>query len=297
MCRTYCNGFKQEPATQFRMQLNASWLSTTMNPMLKALDEIKRILLRRVTSGPAPGDDANFKNLRSILLSHDAVSASLPPFIRDAWELEDAWTAVDQEVTRGAGAWGRRRAFISDGMRASFRVAEALPRGASDDDIVTALEVLDSEAVQRGWQRAIQRRSKDSAAAITSARSLLESVCKHILDELGVAYSKDDSVGNLYVSCAKELAVHPSTTNEAALKQFFQSCVSTSHSLGVLRNTYGDAHGTAKTAPTPSGPQAALAVDLAGALSVFLTRTFEDHRPVSGNDADTGKEASVVRSG
>jgi hypothetical protein len=253
--------------------------------MLSALDEIKRVLFRRVTSKPALGDDDRFKELRSILLSHDAIGPSLPSFIRDARELEDAWTAVDREVARGTGAWGRRRAFIADGMRDSFRIAEALPAGASDDDIVTALGMLDSETVLRGWQRAIQRRNTDPAAAITSARSLLESVCKHILDELGVAYSKDDSVGDLYASCAKQLAVHPIATGESALKQFFQSCVATSHSLGALRNTYGDAHGSGKTVFDPSGPQAALAVDLAGALSVFLTRTLEARRQTPKGDA------------
>lgn len=246
--------------------------------MLRALEEIKQVLFRRLTSGAAPGDDDRYKVLRSTLLGHHEIVSSLPSFIRDARELQDAWRAVNREVEGGNGAWERRRVFISDGMRDSFRIAEALPAGASDDDIVTTLGMLNSGAVVRGWERAKERRDTDPAAAITSARSLLESVCKHILEELGVAYTKDTSAGELYVSCAKQLAVHPSSTSERALKQFFQSCVATSYSLDALRNTFGDAHGSGKTAPAPSGPQAALAVDLAGALSVFLTGTLEAHR-------------------
>jgi hypothetical protein len=48
------------------------------------------------------------------------------------------------------------------------------------------LSRLSPEAVQTVWQRALERRISDPEGAITAARSLLEAVCKHVLDDLGV---------------------------------------------------------------------------------------------------------------
>ena len=43
-----------------------------------------------------------------------------------------------------------------------------------------------TQFVAETWDKARARRQDDPEGAITAARSLLESVCKHILDELGI---------------------------------------------------------------------------------------------------------------
>lgn len=44
---------------------------------------------------------------------------------------------------------------------------------------------IDAEHVGIAWTKVIERRSSDPEGAVTMARTLLESVCKHILDEAG----------------------------------------------------------------------------------------------------------------
>ncbi len=45
---------------------------------------------------------------------------------------------------------------------------------------------LDGQFITETWRKALDRRHDDPDGAITAARSLLESVCKRILDELSV---------------------------------------------------------------------------------------------------------------
>jgi hypothetical protein len=44
---------------------------------------------------------------------------------------------------------------------------------------------IDIRSVSEMWHKALDRRTDDPDGAITAARTLLETVCKHILDELG----------------------------------------------------------------------------------------------------------------
>src|SRR5690606_19008930 len=60
------------------------------------------------------------------------------------------------------------------------------------------------------WEKALQRRATDSDGAITSARTLLESTFKHVLDEKGVSYSDNGDLRPLYELASKELNLHPS---------------------------------------------------------------------------------------
>ncbi len=45
-----------------------------------------------------------------------------------------------------------------------------------------------SEGVHKVWIKALERRHTDPEGAITSARTLLETVCKRVFDEIGMEY-------------------------------------------------------------------------------------------------------------
>ena len=56
----------------------------------------------------------------------------------------------------------------------------------------------------------LARRHTDPEGAITSARTLLETVCKRVLDETGTAYSDKDDLPALYKVVATKLNIAPS---------------------------------------------------------------------------------------
>jgi hypothetical protein len=146
----------------------------------------------------------------------------------------------------------------------------------ADDDISAILINFDTEQVHIAWQKALERRNQDPEAAITMARTLIESVCKHILDEAGISHSDKDDLPKLYHETAKQLNLAPEQHQEEVFKQILGGCKSVIQGLGTLRNQLSDAHGKGKKAIKPSPRHAALAVNLAGSMAAFLVATWEE---------------------
>jgi hypothetical protein len=138
-----------------------------------------------------------------------------------------------------------------------------------------APEKLDTQYISEAWDKARARRHEDPEGAITAARTLLESVCKHILDEGGVEYGDNADLPKLYGLTSKELNLAPSQHTEEAFKKILGGAHSIVDGLANLRNRTGDAHGQGKRPVKPLPRHAELAVNMAGSVASFLLATFE----------------------
>ena len=123
------------------------------------------------------------------------------------------------------------------------------------------------------WRKALERMTSDPEGAITLARSLLESVLKHILDARKVAYNDKADLPELYRLVAKELNLAPDQHTEDNFKRILGGITSVVNELGSLRNRLGDAHGKGKGGVRPAPRHAELAVNLAGSIALFLVET------------------------
>jgi hypothetical protein len=137
---------------------------------------------------------------------------------------------------------------------------------------------VDAPYVAAAWQKALERKETDPSGAITAARSLIETVCKHILDEQSVKYKDSDDLPKLYRTTAKSLNLSPSQHSEQLFRQILGGCQSVVEGLGAMRSRYGDAHGRGKSGVPPAPRHAELAVNLAGAMATFLLATWEATR-------------------
>jgi Abortive infection C-terminus len=133
---------------------------------------------------------------------------------------------------------------------------------------------LDTKYISEAWRKSLDRRHQDPEGAITAARTLLESVCKHILEECGVEYG-DCDLPKLYGLTSKELSLAPSQHTEDAFKKILGGAHSIVDGLANLRNRLGDAHGQGKRPVKPLPRHAELAVNMAGSMASFLLATFE----------------------
>ena len=131
--------------------------------------------------------------------------------------------------------------------------------------------------LQQEWAKASARLLVDPEGAITSARSLLETACKHVLEMTEVSYDAQADLPKLYSIVSNELGLAASGHISRIYKQFFGATHTVVQSLGELRNKAGDAHGKGNQDIVPSGAQAELAVHLAGAVAIFLLRTLQEH--------------------
>jgi hypothetical protein len=147
----------------------------------------------------------------------------------------------------------------------------------TDKTVSEILSRPDLENVHAVWEKALERRKSDPEGAITAARTLLETVCKHILDERGVKYEdKKIELPQLYYMVSNELNLSPSKHTEEVFKQILGGCSSIVNGLGTLRNRLGDAHGQGKNPVHPAARHAELAVNLAGSVAIFLVETWEN---------------------
>ena len=234
-----------------------------------AVTAMQNALLSRATGGSPSA--AEYQEARDELLHIARIRAKLPPFLRTCRDLHQFWAFIKSKFDH----YAERRAFIWDGFRPVLDMLDAESRAPSDDAASATLTAVDSDHVQEAWHKALERRASDPEGAITAARTLLESVCKHVLDERGVDYDDGVELPKLYRSVASELNLAPSQHTEQVFRQILGGCQAVVVGLGAVRNKLSDAHGGGRYKVKPSSRHAELAVNLSGAMATFLVSTLE----------------------
>jgi hypothetical protein len=213
-------------------------------------------------------DERGFKELRSHFLADTTLQAVVPDWLRTCRSLTQFWPFIQRKFAR----YAERREFIwaEFGPLLAF-----LEKGEAPAVAAINAELLDfSEGgVHYTWRKALERMTSDPEGAITLARSLLESVLKHILDERKAAYNDKADLPELYRLVAKELNLAPDQHTEDNFKRILGGITSVVNELGSLRNRLGDAHGKGKGGVRPAPRHAELAVNLAGSIALFLVET------------------------
>lgn len=170
--------------------------------------------------------------------------------------------------------------YLSPSRRVSgypaYSVLETTATGVqpADELISQVLISFDESGVHAAWQKALDRRSSDPEGAITAAKTLLETVCKHVIDEAAGSYGPNDDLPKLYNTAATCLNLSPSQHAEPLFKSILGNCQSIVGNLAGLRNKLGDSHGQGKRHVKPQARHAELAVNLAGSMAMFLVSTW-----------------------
>jgi len=246
------------------------------------LERVELLLSRliRFSTGGGWNEDPTYKELRSELMANPRIKSQLPRFISKCRDMGAFWSFIKGEFS----TYADRRQYLRDEFEPLLQMLETETAVPSDENISGAIAVLDSEHIAHAWRKALDRRSSDAEGAITAARTLLESVCKHILDACGIAYSDTDDLPKLYGTTAEHLNLAPNQHTERIFKQILGSCQSVVEGLGALRNRLSDAHGKGKLAVRPAPRHAELAVNLAGSMATFLVSTWLAKKLKDGTD-------------
>ena len=153
-----------------------------MNELLHEAEALQNLLVSAATGGSEDGGE--FLRLRQVLLSHPPLDPYIPRFIRTCRGLGQFWQFIKEKYP----TYAERRTFLWDEFRPMLELLERGGVSPADQVTAVALEQLNAAHVQATWSKALDRRASDPEGAITMARTLLESVCKHILDEASVPY-------------------------------------------------------------------------------------------------------------
>lgn len=241
------------------------------------LDVEKATYMQNLLIARATGDDANdahYQSVRSYFVAHPVYSKALPAWLRTNRDLSQFWQFIKQKYP----TYKERRAFIWEELGTFIASLENNGQPPSDKPISEQLKNFDPDGIHYAWSKALERRSTDPDGAITIARTILESVCKHILDRRNISYdSKNIDISELYKMTAQELNLAPEQHTEKVFKQILDGCSGVVNGLGSLRNKLGDAHGQGVVNIKPKSRHAELAVNLSGTMALFLIQTFEEN--------------------
>lgn len=238
--------------------------------LIEEIESIQTMLIQRAT-GNHPGEEEYSSLRRKIINDERVANDQLPRFLRTCRSISEFWAYIQPKFS----TYQERRDYVWAGFKPVLDTLENLKTSPIENDISIVVKKFDSESTHQFWIKALERRQTDPEGAITAARSLLESVCKQILEDNGESIKGKIDLPKLYKATAKILNIAPSQHSEQIFKQILGGCTSVVVGLGSIRNELSDAHGKGKKAAKPAPRHAELAVNLAGSMAIFLIATNE----------------------
>lgn len=141
-------------------------------------------------------------------------------------------------------------------------------------------EKVNSEYISKMQDEMIAMQKDNPTEAIGKAKELIESCCKTILDELGIAYKNDDKVSVLIGKVIDILNLSPNNIKDTqkasdTIKQILGNLRAIATGVADLRNPYGSGHGKPATYKGLQERHAKLAVGSALTLVNFLWDSYE----------------------
>jgi hypothetical protein len=159
-----------------------------------------------------------------------------------------------------------------------------------------SLSNLKDPTVIQGHLNRIQRALPDDPEqVIGSAKELIESTAKLVLDQRGVAYSKNDDVTALIHRAQEALGLSPAkapTTgpdNGTSIKRILGGASSVAIGVAELRNQYGTGHGQGRPRTGLGQRHAHLAVNAAFMWCQLMLDTLADPNAPWRKQAAAGK--------
>lgn len=245
-------------------------------------DMMRNLLVKRATG--SNDEDPDYGELRSWFVDDPDLKPLLPSFVRTCRDLTSFWGYIKEASPTYAG----RRKIINWAFTPLFDRLESL--GGEPIDELAAGAFASVDEVRSLWRKAIDRRVEDPEGAITLARTLLETVIKHVLDECDEEYDDRMKLPRLYRMAAEALNLAPDQHTEEPLRAILGGAMTVVNGLGTLRNRLSDAHGRGgrRLPVRPSSRHANLAVNTAGAMALFLVETL-----VEGNGPNATSRARL----
>ena len=130
--------------------------------------------------------------------------------------------------------------------------------------------------------------SDDLDLAIGTAKELIETCCKTILEKRGVQISSNPELSDLTKEVFKELKltnddISSDLAGADSIRRMQSNLASLCNEIGRLRNLYGTGHGKTADSPSLSKRHAKLIVNSAAALTVYLFETAAEPTPILEN--------------
>lgn len=151
----------------------------------------------------------------------------------------------------------------------SFAIAASFEQNARE---------LGFDRILEEWKRAQSEILVNPEDAITHASSLIETLCKHLLEKMSVPVPNNQIVTTLFKETAKSLGLDPANQANPELTGLCGGLNTVTQQLGALRTKFGSAHGKDPSHISLTSSHARLAVNSAGCLATFLLDRWREKK-------------------
>lgn len=220
-------------------------------------------------------DWTDSRSVRSVIKVYETVLRELEAPV----EARPGWPALDSDFDRKATGDKLRYWLLQDGIEwAGGRLVRRAGTTGLDELSATAPK-LEGTHLAMQIQRIKDSVDSDPALAIGTAKELIETVCKTILEERGKELEGSPDIPTLTKALLKELKLVPEgvpthAKGGEAIKGVLRSLGTIGNDLAQLRGLYGTGHGKSAKTQGLQPRHARLAVGSAATLVTFL---FETH--------------------
>ena len=200
------------------------------------------------------------------------------PVIKDI--IETLIDEYDDDGDSGAMVKYLNKRLVLDGLQIVEDDDEPrLVRVGEDVELIDAVEKavdwLNLDSVRSEIERARSHVETDPEDALTAACSTIESICKCLLDEMGMPYPAKQDISGLVKALSKYLDLSPGRANLTNdIKQILSGLISVTSGIGALRTHGGDAHGRGRKKTPVDARIARLAIHAASTVSLFYIETW-----------------------
>lgn len=245
---------------------------TAQLTILQKVERIKLLLTQRAEGGQPDTDE--YATLRTELLQLPELKGKLPEMVIMYRTINEFWTYIKHRH-EGYGSYAARREYIRQQFHELLMELELGQTNPGKRPTEETLKQLNSEEVQKLFTIAMNRTEKDANGAVTAAKSLLESTCKLLLDDMKIEYTLSEDIPSLFKKISTKLNLHPTQHPNDSLKKILSGCSSIVQGIAETRNKISDSHGQGRNPMNAAPRHAKLAVGMAGAMSAFLVETYK----------------------
>jgi hypothetical protein len=214
-------------------------------------------------------DWTKWKDVRKILSVYENVLSHLEGQIENGFEQVEP-------IFRSLRKWIERDGYeYNDGRLVPVGKHHTL------EEISSTTSNFDMPELHRQIERMKSAVEDDPGLAIGTAKELVETTCKTILEERGIQFDDDADITKLVKETRKSLGLIPDAIPNSAkgaemIRRLLSNLGSIAQGLGELRNLYGTGHGKHGKTKGLNPRHARLAVGAASTLALFLFETHQE---------------------
>ncbi|MDD2505179.1 MAG: abortive infection family protein [Bacilli bacterium] len=245
---------------------------------LDKIEYLKYAMQAVAANDQFPTED--YEKYRNEIINNPVYKPYLPRDLATCRNLGEFWTKIKSKFSH----YQERRLYLKEEFENLVMFAESNNHLMADDNLTSGIASYGRDYIISAWNKALERRSSDPKGAITVSRTLLETVCKYILDDLSIEYDDKSDMPVLYGLVANNLHLAPNQQTEQIMKQITGGCFSVVQGIGSIRNKISDAHGEGEEQTLVDNKYSMFIVNLAGSLSLFLLDSYESSRAGEQNE-------------